>query len=347
MLFALDPDALHNLKTTEVGFGAGDMGNKGALGLRMLFSKEDGRGQKRHTELTFVGTHLAAHEWNLEKRNKHWENIVSGLLFEDPKKLRGSTSLARTPRASSEDDEGDSLLPQDLNEKALHDITIYKPGSHLFVAGDLNYRISKTPPSPESDFPDLDPESPNYFGRFLARDQLMLEKSAGRTLHGLHEAPIQFPPTYKLETVDMEEAHDVASWRWAPHRWPGWCDRVLYLDILPWAPAPSMKIDALAYDALPPVRTSDHRAVFLRVRAPVLEPSILASSDLVHPPDSNDPRIKLPYPIDFESWDRRARVQKWESVMGWCMLISQSKQGIAILTALFLVGLGTWWLRSR
>ncbi|KAI1122828.1 Endonuclease/exonuclease/phosphatase [Nemania abortiva] len=344
MLFALNPEALHHLKSTEVGFGAGDMGNKGALGLRMLFSKEDAGGRTRQTELTFVGTHLAAHEWNLEKRNKHWENIVSGLLFEDPKKLRGPKSASPTPRTSSDGDERDLLLAQDPNEKALHDITIYKPGSHLFVAGDLNYRISRTPPSPESAFPDLDPKSPNYFKRFLALDQLALEKSTGRTLHGLSESTILFPPTYKLEITDAE---DVASWKWAPHRWPGWCDRILYLDIPPWAPTTSAKIDTLAYDALPPVRTSDHRAVYLRARVPVLEASILAPSNSTQPPDSTDPRIKLPYPVDFESWDHRARVKKWESVMGWCMLVSQSKQGIAIFVILSLVGLGTWWLRSR
>ncbi|KAJ8115893.1 hypothetical protein ONZ43_g4560 [Nemania bipapillata] len=152
MLFALDPDALRGLKSTEVGFGAGDVANKGAVGLRMFFSKEDTRGEKRETELTFVGTHLSAHEWNLEKRNKNWESIVSGLpaaVFEDPKQLCGSESINPTPRASGTGEERDALLPRDPNEKALHDITIYKPGSHLFVAGDLNYRISKTRPSPD------------------------------------------------------------------------------------------------------------------------------------------------------------------------------------------------------
>ncbi|KAI1146561.1 DNase I-like protein [Nemania diffusa] len=346
MLFALDPDSLQALKSTEVGFGAGDTANKGAVGLRMFFSKEDAEGRKRETELTFVGTHLSAHEWNLEKRNKNWESIVSALLFEDPKKLRGSKSANPTPHTSGSGDETDNLLPHDPNEKALHDITIYKPGSHLFVAGDLNYRISKTPPSDKSDFPNLDPKSPNYFKRFLTLDQLTSEKAAGRTLHGLRESTILFPPTYKL--VVGEKA---ARWEWALNRWPGWCDRILYLDIPPWASrsatATEIKMDTLAYDALPPVRTSDHRAVFLRLRVPVLEPSLLAPSDEVRASDSKDPRIKLPYPVDFESWDHRLRVKKWEWVMGWCLLVSQSKQGIAIFVTLFLVGLGTVWLRSR
>jgi hypothetical protein len=79
MLLSRDPVALLNLQSAEVGFGTGDMGNKGAVGLRMLCAKKDARGETRHTELTFVSTHLAAMEWNLEKRNRDWESIVSRL----------------------------------------------------------------------------------------------------------------------------------------------------------------------------------------------------------------------------------------------------------------------------
>ncbi|KAI1291285.1 Endonuclease/exonuclease/phosphatase [Xylaria venustula] len=353
LLFARDPAALQNLKSTEVGFGAGDMANKGAVGLRMLFSKPDADGRPRQTELTFVGTHLAAHEWNLERRNRNWASIVSGLLFEDPKKLRSVKSIHPTPRRRGSDDEHEQLLSGDAEERAeeraLHDITIYKPGSHLFVAGDLNYRISKTPPSDKAVFPATDPASPNHFSHFLALDQLALEKAAGRTLHGLAESKIAFPPTYKLRV--NRKADDSVSWKWYANRWPGWCDRVLYLDIPPWAsrsPAgPDIVMRTIAYDALPPVATSDHRAVFLRLEVPIIEPSVLAPSDGLYTSDNNDPRIKLPYAVDMESWDHRARVKKWEWIIGWSMLVSQSKQGIAVFTTLFVVGLGAWWFRSR
>ncbi|KAI0965009.1 Endonuclease/exonuclease/phosphatase [Xylaria arbuscula] len=355
LLFARDPAALQKLKSTEVGFGAGDMANKGAVGLRMLFSKPDADGRQRQTELTFVGTHLAAHEWNLERRNRNWASIVSGLLFEDPKKLRSVKSVHPTPRPSpaGNDDEHEQLLSRDAEEraeeKALHDITIYKPGSHLFVAGDLNYRISKTPPDDKSVFPATDPVSPNHFSHFLALDQLAREKAAGRTLHGLAEPKIAFPPTYKLNV--KSKADDSVSWKWVENRWPSWCDRVLYLDIPPWAsrsPAGSdIVMRTIAYNALPPVATSDHRAVFLRLEVPIIEPSVLAPSDELYASSNDDPRIKLPYAVDLESWDHRARVKKWEWVIGWSMLVSQSKQGIAVFTTLFLVGLGAWWFRSR
>ncbi|KAI0522294.1 Endonuclease/exonuclease/phosphatase [Xylaria bambusicola] len=362
LLFARDTGAIQNLKSTEVGFGAGDMANKGAVGLRMLFSKPDADGRKRQTELTFVGTHLAAHEWNLEKRNKNWESIVSGLLFENPKKLNGGKSVDPTLRTPESYDEREVLLPRDANVKALHDITIYKPGSHLFVAGDLNYRISKTSPTPKSVFPSLNAQDYNHFSHFLQLDQLMIEKAAGRTLHGLSESAISFPPTYKLKHMTEAQVKDhenyaspgpdVVYWGWARNRWPGWCDRVLYLDIPRWvSQSPSgadITIDTIAYDALPPVRTSDHRAVFLRLAVPVIEPSVLAPPEEEYTSKNiQDPRIKLPYPIDFESWDHRGRVKKWEWLIGWSMLVSQSKQGIAVFTALVFVGIGTWWLRSR
>ncbi|KAI0405592.1 Endonuclease/exonuclease/phosphatase [Xylaria palmicola] len=362
MLFALDPRAVSGVTSTEVSFGAGEMANKGAVGLRMLFSKKNALGYPRHTELTFVATHLAPHEWNLERRNRNWETIVSGLLFRNPRKLYGANSAKPTPCTSTTDEQTPALLPRTVNEKTLHDITIYKPGSHLFVAGDLNYRISKTRPTDESDFPDLNPESPNYFGNFLALDQLSLELEAGRTLHGLAESAISFPPTYKLKLTAKKEApapqtydrpvSDVVSWKWSLNRWPGWCDRVLYLGVPDWVANSSssqgkpLAMRTINYDALPPVRTSDHRPVFLRLEVPVLEPEKLAPPPELCTADSKDPRINLPYPVNFDSWDNRARFKKWEVVIGWSMLFSQSKRGITVFAAFLLIGVGSWWLRA-
>ncbi|KAI1437821.1 DNase I-like protein [Xylaria sp. CBS 124048] len=355
MLFARDPTAVHDLQSTEVGFGAGSMANKGAVGLRLLFERKNA-GQKRSTELTFVSTHLAAQEWNLARRNRDWQSIVTGLLFQDPSKLHGSKAMNPTGHTLKNGDETEALLSEERTEKTLHDITIYKPGTQLFVGGDLNYRLSKTSPTSSSVFPDLNPQSPNHFRHFLVWDQLNIEKTAGRTLHGLTEAPIRFPPTYKLDMVDEDEALDrpnddsalhVVPWKWASHRWPGWCDRILYLDTPIWAMNPENRIINVAYNALPPVRTSDHRAVFLRLAVPVVEPAALMPPKEARSSYPKDPRVKLPYPVDFQAWEHRAQVKKWEPLIGWSMLISQSKKGIAFFVTLFLIGLGTWWLRSR
>ncbi|KAI2637593.1 DNase I-like protein [Hypomontagnella submonticulosa] len=370
MLFARNPTAVEGLQAAEVGFGAGDMANKGAVGIRMHYRKENGGGSSSaSTELTFVSAHLAAMEWNLDKRNKNWESIVSGLVFEDPKKFVERPPVPSAIQDTDDSDIHQTLLEQVPSEKALHDISIYKPGSHLFVAGDLNYRISKSSPAADSKFPDFDPESPNYFTHFLDRDQLTMEKAAGRTLHGLTEAPIKFPPTYKLvlspkaepdgesELIGVDEdGTDEVEWSWALHRWPGWCDRILFLD-LPWwtrGNTGDERMKVTAYNAMPAVKSSDHRAVFLRLEVPMLEPDSLLPPDSVYEMELSadrdklvDPRIKLPFPIDFQSWEHRVYVKKWESTIGWSMLISQSKQAVMVFVTVLLVGLGTWWYRSR
>lgn len=282
------------------------------------------------------------------------------VVFEDPRLLPNGESAHAAPRVSSGDDEREALLSRDSYDKASHDITVYKPGSHLFVAGDLNYRIDTAKPKSGSILPEYDPNSPHYFKHFLYRDQLTSERRAGRTLQGLNEAPILFPPTYKLEGVKDDEVlayhrdgrpNRLPPWRWVRSRWPGWCDRVLYLDLPYWlsggAAAEPMRMTTVAYDALPPVQTSDHRAVFLRIQVPVLEPSLLAPPRDMRDEGSVDPRVRLPYKIDVEAWTNRARVKEWEPIIGWSMLISQWKSSIAVLVAVLLIGLGTWWTRSQ
>lgn len=352
MLFATNPATLSDIRTAEVGFGAGDMANKGAVGLRMNFKKGN-----KFTELTFVSTHLAAMEWNLDRRNKNWASIVSGLVFDNPRKI-----VDMDTSKHAHDSETQPLVFHPDTEKQLHDISIYKPGSHLFVAGDLNYRLSKTSPPPDATFPTLNPDSGDYFPQFLSRDQLLAEKLAGRTLHGLSEAPIRFPPTYKLNIVKAKERGSLSAiarvgqdgqeeeevkWEFARHRWPGWCDRVLYMDIPPWVSrSPGKEIQVLGYNCFPAVRSSDHRAVYLRLHVPVLSPE-----ELTPPQDATyktygdilDPRIKLPLAIEPDTWEHRQAVKKWEHIIGWSLAIAQSKQSIMIFTTILLVGVSAWW----
>lgn len=375
MLFSLDPAALCCIQDAEVGFGAGDMANKGAVGLRVMYAKQV-NGEMKETELTFVSTHLAAMEWNLERRNKNWQSIVSGLLFANPQKIvdNGPNHIVRdgveqpllTDRSSTD------TLFHEATERALHDISIYKPGTQLFVAGDLNYRLSKTSPPSNARFPSLDSASEDYYPRFLEFDQLAKEKEAGRTLHGLSEAKITFPPTYKydvkskvktsqapepaeeLEQIAEEEEEDPGKdeveWEFATHRWPGWCDRVLYLDTPDWARGPKIKVTK--YDCLPVVRSSDHRAVYLRAQVPILSPAELKPSKEVvergrnDPSGRRDPRLKLPFGIDVDSWEHRATVKKWEYVIGWSLLISKNKKFIYGVASFTLFALGVYWYRA-
>jgi hypothetical protein len=374
LLFAREPSAITHVAEAEVGFGAAEMGNKGAVGLRVRYSVDDGD-DGAGAELTFVATHLAAMEWNLARRNANWAAIMRGLTFEDPEKIMNPENGAPDmDQEAPDEDNGASgasaetvRLLQDQHHAESHrmqgrlqDISVYKPTSHLFVAGDLNYRISATAPTPDSRFPSLDPDSENYYPHFLPLDQLTRERKEGRTLHGLTEAEVCFPPTYKYDvtprssSTGADSSADVA-WKFAPHRYPSWTDRVLYLDIPPWTKEqkPSVQgVKVRAYDCMPVVSWSDHRAVFLRAEVPVLGEDELrlpgARKDAALPAEwSADPRARLPVAIDPEAWARRAAARQKEVMVGWSMFFGSTQEGGLILASLFVVTVASWWLYQR
>ena len=114
---------------------------------------------------TFVSAHLAPHDYNVSRRNADWASLVSSLVF---------TSSSSTSTYQ-----------------------IYDT-SYLFVMGDLNYRLNSTKPEKLA-IKDIG----NYLGEgniegLLRHDQLSQEQKEGRTMHGLEEGKIGFPPTYKF-----------------------------------------------------------------------------------------------------------------------------------------------------
>ena len=419
LLFARDPSKITQIKEAECGFGAADMGNKGAVGLRITWS--DGKdttitttGEPKTTELTFVATHLAAMEWNLKKRNANWRSIVSGLTFANPREVlpkgefpaesrearatpdrSGAGDVAPVmPRGSSSadanDDDADLAYGNDDDSDAqpllsssnsdsksksnnasalLQSISIFKPSSHLFLTGDLNYRINTTTPPPLATYPSFDPSSANHFSKFLPRDQLTQEREAGRTMHGLSEAPITFGPTYKYDVHPLRgEAVNEAAvkrgdkvngipevpWRFASHRWPGWCDRVLYLDVPGWVRRnKDVEVEVEVYDSLPVIETSDHRPVFFRAKVPVLGEEEMRLP-LSSPEDvrvveeeeewKKDPRVSIPVPVNVYAWERRAAARRKEVMVGWTAFFWSTKEGALVLATLLVMGVGSWWL---
>ncbi|KJZ75941.1 hypothetical protein HIM_04765 [Hirsutella minnesotensis 3608] len=354
LLFAKDPACVRHLQEAEVGFGAADMGNKGAVGLRATYQLGDG---EQSTELTFVATHLAAMEWNLPRRNANWAAIMRGMTFGNPEEvLDKARGVERTPTPEGPGAEERHRLLHDEHhqqhlelQRQLHDISVFKPSSHLFVAGDLNYRISTSAPPPNAAFPSLDPDSEHHYPTFFPLDQLTRERLAGRTLHGLTEHRVDFPPTYKyvVQPVATPAAEINVPWKFAPHRYPSWTDRILYLDVPPWTRSRSdgPRINVRAYDALPVVRTSDHRAVFLRADVPLVSPGDLAPPASLAGPDAEaDPRFRLPVEIDPEAWERRRAARQKEQFLGWSMFLWSTKEGAWILATLLAASLGGYWL---
>ena len=309
MIFVRDPQNTTFIQTAGVGVGVHEMGNKGAVGVRLDFSG---------VELTFVAAHLAPMEDRLERRNQDWKNIVKGLVF--------------VP--SQADQEDVPLLHGFSSEEST--AGMFTPQSHLFFMGDLNYRASEVKPSPKDadNFPQPteDEQDPRHYSHLLARDQLTQQLRAEKTLHGLTEAPITFPPTYKYNHPQTAVQDDSRRWFWAKHRWPSWCDRILYLDLPSWMRG---KIEVRDYKALPLFATSDHRPVALSVSVPL--------AAIPEPPSqASDIRLRPPFSIDPDWKSRRDVARRKEIAVGLISYLGLTWEGNGLLLATFIGAFGGW-----
>ncbi|KAK2624865.1 hypothetical protein QTJ16_006058 [Diplocarpon rosae] len=327
MVFTKDREAISDIETGGVGVGPGGIGNKGAIGVRFTY-----HGHQTSTELAFVAAHLEAMEWNIERRNQGWKNIVRGLVF--------SPKYARNNDASQP-------VERPLLTISARDASIFKPTSHLFFAGDLNYRTSSMIPPPtahKDTFPQPyhDQTSPNHYSKLFENDQLNQERLAGRTCHGLIEPPITFPPTYKYSLkesfVALEE--DLDRWQWARHRWPSWCDRILYLDLPSWVKSshPGAEIIANKYSALDLLPMTDHRAVALDVSVPLISiPSPREDEE------GDDPRIHPPFDVEIDWKRQRERARVLELVVGFAMYFTTTAEGGGIAIAIVIGAIGAFF----
>jgi hypothetical protein len=329
MIFSRKPDGIRDIETGGVGVGLAEMGNKGAIGVR--FTYQDGA---RSTELTFVAAHLAPMEDQLERRNEDFKNIARGLVFT-------STTVDRKKSDTSLSDEGRPLLS--ISSK---DASIYKPTSHLFFAGDLNYLTSTMSPAPsdhKDSFPQprLDQSAPNHFSKLFESDQLNQERMAGRTCKGLSEATVNFPPTYKYQLKEpfLTSDEELSEWKWAKHRWPSWTDRILYLDTPPWLSRdhPNAKIITHKYTALPLLPTSDHRPVALDVSIPLI------SIPNPREDDWDDPRVHPPFNINVNWKEQRKRARMLELIAGFSTYFTTTLEGGCILVAMTAGAIGAYF----
>jgi len=331
------------LETAEVGVGVYEMGNKGAVGVRMGWSIGD-----ETLELCFVSAHLAPMEDALQRRNEDWKNVVRGLVFKpvSPTAVRKSTTQ-RLPHESSSDDTETLLSPtEDAGEDSIPPMTgIYSPTTHLIFAGDLNYRTSSTKPSENAYLtypqPTKNISAPEHYSHLLSSDQLTPERLAGRTLHGLQEAPIDFPPTYKYSEKARASApiSDASEyWDWSKHRYPSWCDRILYLDMPPWMKR--VRIQVQGYKALPLMATSDHRPVacsFSIPAKPITEPAKEEEEEA-----GLDVRLVPPFGIDPLWREKREAARTKEVVVGIASYLALTWEGRGIFIAVVFGAVGGW-----
>lgn len=364
LLVFVRADVVQNVEWTdiaEVGVGFQEMGNKGAVGARLGYrtlSSDD------TINLTFVAAHTAPMEGAVERRNQDWKSIVERLVFTKSYEARSGMNDNDDDESEAHQTDGDTtrLLPQTRKDHSTGNQSgIFSPRSHLFFAGDLNYRTSDSPPVPNEHTlfpqPNVERSDAAHHSELFKKDQLTRERRAKRTLHGLTEAPISFPPTYKysheaqeaaLSMGNGEEYHEPNVWKWAKHRWPSWCDRILYLDLPPWMKTSSKDgrsptIRVYGYDALPVFPTSDHRPVALAVavpKRPIPPPPPHAS-------DVDDARLHPPFSIDPTWKSRRETARMKEIVVGGLAYLAMTWEGNGLLLATIAGIFGGWFvLRS-
>ncbi|KAL6230621.1 hypothetical protein BDW75DRAFT_62628 [Aspergillus navahoensis] len=324
---------LSSPNTARVGFGFQEIGNKAAVASRFSYQSPKTRGAG--VDLTLVAAHLAPMEDAVARRNKDWRSMVERLVFSSPE--------GDIQRNGGNEDESESaaLLPSSSNSDGKYS-GIFAPSNYLFVGGDLNYRTADRFPA-KNDYlkypqADAEPDGPLHFSHLLKNDQLMREMHQSRCFHGLSEALITFPPTYKyhhdaqVAALDPAHADKPAEWKWTSHRWPSWCDRVLFLEAPPGL-GEEAKVQVLKYDALPVSPTSDHRPVALTVSIPVLERRAVSETQTI-----------APFPIDPEWARRRQLAQKKEYLVGCLTYLGLTREGNGLLLASTLGIVGAWFI---
>ena len=157
-IFARDKTTLGRVGkplTSSLGLFWLGMANKGAVAIRLPVQRSKAGAWET---LTFVCAHLEAYDHNIPRRNAQYREILSSLVFRSGDALASPAQVFDT--------------------------------SHLFIMGDLNYRLSQRPTS--------DPSLSKDHAELLKFDTLQKEQREGRAFGGLTEGDLsQFAPTYK------------------------------------------------------------------------------------------------------------------------------------------------------
>ncbi|XP_040938024.1 type I inositol polyphosphate 5-phosphatase 5 isoform X3 [Gossypium hirsutum] len=190
------------------------LGNKGCIAVSISLHQ---------TSFCFVCSHLASGEKEGDeiKRNADVSEILKGIQF---------PIVCKTPN---------HLAPEKIIE---HENCEYC--SRVIWLGDLNYRVALSYETTKSLLED------NNWDTLLEKDQLNMEREAGRVFDGFKEGRILFAPTYKYSQNSDSYAGENGKSK-KKRRTPAWCDRILWR---------GSGIEQLSY-IRGETRFSDHRPV--------------------------------------------------------------------------------------
>ncbi|TRY70358.1 hypothetical protein TCAL_01169 [Tigriopus californicus] len=136
-----------------------NLGQKAAVAIRV---------QLYGVHYAFMGCHLTAHEWNLEKRIEDYDYIIENLLFPGG-------------------DEFANMLYHD----------------YIIIMGDLNFRLKSQSLDHDEIVTYVDKGD---FKPLVEQDSLLWVQDEGRAFQEFSEAPITFLPTFKFKIGHQE--HD-------------------------------------------------------------------------------------------------------------------------------------------
>ncbi|XP_019463785.1 PREDICTED: type I inositol polyphosphate 5-phosphatase 5-like isoform X1 [Lupinus angustifolius] len=179
-----------HLRVDSVGRGImGCLGNKGCISISMSLHQ---------TTFCFVCSHLASGEKEGDelKRNADVSEIIKGIQF---------TRITKNPCQRA---------PERIVD---HDMFC----SRIIWLGDLNYRVSLSYDETRVLLED------NDWDTLLEKDQLNMERDAGRVFNGFREGRIVFAPTYKYSHNSDSYAGETTKSK-KKRRTPAWCDRILW-----------------------------------------------------------------------------------------------------------------------
>ncbi|GMK56701.1 hypothetical protein CspeluHIS016_0305410 [Cutaneotrichosporon spelunceum] len=306
--------------STNVGLWHLAMGNKAAVGVRLPIKRSED-GESGWESLTFISAHLEAHDKNIAVRNEQYDQILSSLVF------RG----------------GD----------ALHRLQPFQPHhtSHLFIMGDLNYRLERLP---GDDYPHEKGEVAALEGErtgLMKLDTLRREQAAGRVFGGLRESDVsRFAPTYKRIVGEVEG--------YSHKRIPGWTDRILvashndpeslYSANATPGVSPEGTTQILQYTSSPEVTISDHKPVHAIVVLPPIThdaPYTSLSPLLESPPPPSRPRPSARSQEEVFFWYVFGNVVDRLVGIPWCIIallgFGNDKTGMGV-TAFLAMVYGAW-----
>ncbi|KAI9513375.1 DNase I-like protein [Russula earlei] len=224
----------------------GVMGNKGAVAVRLGYRPNPTSSVPTPVPIifTFVNSHLAAFDDQIERRNADFTEISQRIEFGP------SSEYVWVPRTKSREAE-----PQVVNMYA---------SDVLFWLKDLNYRLTLL--DADVRYTVSSGLKSQAIKTLLRFDELKSSIRHSKAFTEFNEYPINFLPTYRFAANVQTDALGYDT-----KRKPAWTDRVLHKS------SPSISITQKSYEAHPSITMSDHKPVsaeFL-VDIPCIDPMAL------------------------------------------------------------------------